>query len=48
MDGYQIFNWGLLFITFALMIYLGYLSSKMMKKDDEGGFLLAGTELLKV
>ena len=45
MDGYQIFNWGLLFITFALMIYLGYLSSKMMKKDDEGGFLLAGRSL---
>lgn len=45
MDGYQIFNWGLLFITFALMIYLGYLSSKMMEKDDEGGFLLAGRSL---
>ncbi|WP_193092912.1 MULTISPECIES: sodium:solute symporter family protein [Halomonas] len=45
MDGYQIFNWGLLFITFALMIYLGYLSSKMMKNGDEGGFLLAGRSL---
>ena len=45
MDGYQIFNWGLLFITFGLMIYLGYLSSKMMEKDDEGGFLLAGRSL---
>lgn len=45
MDGYQIFNWGLLFITFGLMIYLGYLASKMMEKGDEGGFLLAGRSL---
>lgn len=45
MDGYQIFNWGLLLIAFGLMIYLGYLSSKMMKKKGEGGFLLAGRSL---
>lgn len=45
MDGYQIFNWGLLFITFGLMIYLGFLSSRMMEKGDEGGFLLAGRSL---
>nr|WP_298522357.1 sodium:solute symporter family protein [uncultured Halomonas sp.] len=45
MDGYQLFNWGLLLITFGLMIYLGFLSSRMMKKGDEGGFLLAGRSL---
>jgi sodium/pantothenate symporter len=42
MDAYKMFNWGLLILTFSLMIYLGYLSSKYMNKDDEGGFLLAG------
>lgn len=45
MDSYQLFNWGLLFLTFGLMIYLGFLSSRMMKKKDEGGFLLAGRSL---
>ncbi|TDB04724.1 sodium:solute symporter family protein [Halomonas marinisediminis] len=45
MDSYKLFNWGLLFLTFGLMIYLGFLSSRIMKKDDEGGFLVAGRSL---
>lgn len=45
MDAYKLFNWGLLLLTFGLLIYLGYLSSKMMKKGDESGFLVAGRSL---
>ena len=45
MDSYKMFNWGLLLLTFGLLIYLGYLSSKMMKKGDESGFLVAGRSL---
>ncbi|MBB3190264.1 sodium:solute symporter family protein [Halomonas cerina] len=45
MDSYKMFNWGLLLLTFGLLIYLGYLSSKMMKKSDESGFLVAGRSL---
>lgn len=45
MDAYTLFNWGLLLITFGLMIYLGFLSSRYMKKSDEGGFLVAGRSL---
>ncbi|SDL49656.1 sodium/pantothenate symporter [Modicisalibacter muralis] len=45
MDAYTLFNWGLLLLTFGLLIYLGYLSSKTMQKDDEGGFLVAGRSL---
>lgn len=45
MDSYKLFNWGLLILTFGLLIYLGYLSSKLMKKGDESGFLVAGRSL---
>ncbi|MEC8918232.1 MAG: sodium:solute symporter family protein [Pseudomonadota bacterium] len=45
MDAYKLFNWGLLFLAFGLLIYLGYLSSRYMNKDDEGGFLVAGRSL---
>lgn len=45
MDSYKMFNWGLLLLTFGLLIYLGYLSSRMMKKSDESGFLVAGRSL---
>ena len=45
MDFYTLFNWGLLILTFALLIYLGYLSSKLMKRNDESGFLVAGRSL---
>ncbi|ARS52518.1 sodium:solute symporter family protein [Kushneria konosiri] len=44
MDAYKLFNWGLLILTFGFLIYLGYLSSKMMAKS-EGGFLVAGRSL---
>lgn len=45
MDAYKLFNWGLLILTFGLLIYLGFLSSKYMNKSDEGGFLVAGRSL---
>lgn len=45
MDAYKLFNWGLLFLTFGLLIYLGFLSSKYMNKSDEEGFLVAGRSL---
>ncbi|MFC3283081.1 sodium:solute symporter family protein [Litchfieldella rifensis] len=45
MDSFKLFNWGLLILTFGLLIFLGYLSSKMMKRGDEGGFLVAGRSL---
>jgi|GEM_PF-2262273 len=34
MDVYKMFNWGLLTLTFGLLIYLGYLSSKYMNKSE--------------
>jgi sodium/pantothenate symporter len=45
MDSYKLFNWSLLILTFGLLIYLGYLSSKLMRKSDESGFLVAGRSL---
>src|SRR3990167_6076876 len=42
---YEIFNWGLLIVTFAVMIGIGFLSSRKVKDSDEGGFLLAGRSL---
>ena len=45
MDTYRMFNWGLLLLTFGLLIYLGYLSSKQMNRDSESGFLIAGRSL---
>ncbi len=37
MDACKMFNWGPLILTFGLLVYLGYLSSKYVNKDDEGG-----------
>ncbi|WP_298188130.1 sodium:solute symporter [uncultured Pseudomonas sp.] len=45
MDFYEIFNWCLLIVTFAVMIGIGFLSSRKVKDSDEGGFLLAGRSL---
>ncbi|WP_439862004.1 sodium:solute symporter family protein [Pseudomonas sp. MBLB4136] len=45
MDFYELFNWGLLLVTFAVMIGIGFLSSRKVKDSDEGGFLLAGRSL---
>lgn len=45
MGVYTLFNWGLLLLTFGLLIYLGYRSSTTMDQDDEGGFLVAGRSL---
>ena len=45
MDSFTLFNWALLLMTFGLMLYLGYLSSRRMHKDDAAGFLVAGRSL---
>ncbi|ERI53929.1 hypothetical protein N878_13500 [Pseudomonas sp. EGD-AK9] len=45
MDFYEVFNWVLLIVTFALMIGMGFLSSRKVRDSDEGGFLLAGRSL---
>lgn len=45
MDFYNILNWGLLIVTFAVMIGIGVWSGKTVSDSDEGGFLLAGRTL---
>ena len=45
MDSFTLFNWALLLMTFGLMLYLGYLSSRRMRKEDAAGFLVAGRSL---
>ncbi len=45
MDFYNILNWGLLIVTFAVMIGIGVWSGKTVSESDEGGFLLAGRTL---
>ncbi len=45
MDFYNILNWGLLIVTFAVMIGIGAWSGKTVSESDEGGFLLAGRTL---
>ena len=45
MDPYTFFNWGLLALTFVLLIVIGYLTSRYITRDSEGGFLVAGRSL---
>lgn len=45
MESYDWYNWGLLLLTFAVMILIGFLSSRKVRGSDEGGFLLAGRSL---
>ena len=42
---YNMLNWGLMIVTFAVMIGIGALSSRRVSDSDEGGFLLAGRTL---
>lgn len=42
---YTLLNWGLMIVTFAVMIGIGALSSRKVSDSDEGGFLLAGRTL---
>lgn len=45
MDNYQWLNWGLLLGSFAILILIGYLSSRAIKDSDASGFLVAGRSL---
>lgn len=45
MDFYEMLNWGLMIVTFAVMIGIGALSSRQVSDSDEGGFLVAGRTL---
>nr|WP_082708953.1 sodium:solute symporter family protein [Marinobacterium profundum] len=45
MDTYDWLNWGLLLGSFAVLIYIGYASSRTVKSDDAAGFLVAGRSL---
>lgn len=45
MDFYQMLNWGLMIVTFAVMIGIGALSARQVSDSDEGGFLVAGRTL---
>ena len=42
---YTLLNWGLMIVTFAVMIGIGALSARKVSDSDEGGFLLAGRTL---
>ncbi len=42
---YNMLNWGLMIVTFAVMIGIGAMSSRKVSDSDEGGFLLAGRTL---
>lgn len=44
LDFYELFNWGLLIVTFAVMILIGFVSSRKVRDSDERG-LLAGRSL---
>ena len=44
MDFYNILNWGLLIVTFAVMIGIGVWSGKTVSESDEGGFLAYAAE----
>ena len=45
MENYQWLNWGLLLGSFAILILIGYLSSRTLKDSDAAGFLVAGRSL---
>lgn len=45
MDNYDLLNWGLLLGSFAILIGIGYLSSRTVKDSDASGFLVAGRSL---
>ena len=38
-------NWAILLADFAVLIYLGWRSSRLVRDDDEAGFLVAGRSL---
>jgi len=42
---YNMLNWGMMIVTFAVMIGIGAMSSRKVSDSDEGGFLLAGRTL---
>ncbi|MBY4678370.1 sodium:solute symporter family protein [Marinobacterium arenosum] len=44
MEFHSGFNWTILLVSFAVLIYLGYLSSRVVQ-DDQSGFLVAGRSL---
>lgn len=45
MDFYEMLNWGLMVVTFVVMIGIGALSARQVSDSDEGGFLVAGRTL---
>ncbi|WMC11593.1 sodium:solute symporter family protein [Oceanimonas pelagia] len=45
MENYSFLNWALLLGSFGVLIFIGYLSSRVVKDSDETGFLVAGRSL---
>lgn len=45
MNDYSWLNWALLLGSFAVLIYMGFVSSRVVNSDDESGFLIAGRSL---